>query len=293
MNSFTTGYWGEGNNDCITEHGITHHYATYNPLSNIIIDGIDDESAWNAPDVYEYTIPMSNERSSPYFFVSYMYVKYIYDNSNLYIRAIWNDTSLDIHDMALFCWNINCSNYSSLMFAETNAMRTTSPGERVDSWQFVSNFRANGSTNFLLDASFDDEGWLPDDNREVIFGFTYGTWRDGQSNHYQLEMRRSLITNEPDYDVSFIENTPVRFSTGVCNAMENQEHAISWTYDLNLTTNPQPDTYVPIQRPPISTTSSDEPENQIEGYSVSIMISGVLAINIIMIKSKKRKRLIQ
>ncbi len=243
----TSAHWGEEDNDCLSEHGLTHHYATYITYPNITIDGVDNELAWNLTNVYEYTIPMSNnivEATSP--FITYMFMKYIYDGSYLYIRATWNDSSINIHDMALFCWDINCTNYSASMFADLNAMRTANPGEHVDSWQFVYNNRENGSTNSLLDAAFDYDGWLPDEtSREVNYGFVHGTLRNDSKHYYQLEMRRPLATSQPSVDVTFEENVPQRFTTGVCNGLENQEHAISWTYDLNLTHNPQPDTYKP------------------------------------------------
>ena len=284
-------YWGEGDDDCLAEHGLSHHYATYIESPEIVIDGKDDDAAWNREDVYEYTIPMANNvLESTRFFISYMYTKYIYDGTYLYMRATWNDTTPgDLHDMAMFCWNINCSNYTTAMFTDPAGMVTPNPGERVDSWQWICNNRANGSTNELRDRCFDDIGWssFPDETVEdVSYGYTLGTWRDGARNFYQLEMRRPMVPSNPSVDATFVEGEPIRFSTAVADAMENQEHAISWTYDLNLTTNPLPDTYVP----PTPSNDDTEEESTIPGYSSFwILISAITSISVFKKKHIKVK----
>jgi hypothetical protein len=290
--TITRAYWGEGDDDCIAEHGISHHYGTWVESPNIVIDGVANESAWFLPNVYEYTIPMANERDSPNFFISFMYCKYIYDANYLYIRATWNDsTSESYNDMAMWCWDINCSDYSSKMLSDAAGMKTQNPGERVDTWQFVKADKINGTVSTLLDRCFDDQDWLPYDNKETQYGFNYGLWRNPAMNYYQLEMRRPLKTAEIHVDIQFEEETPVRFSTAVCDALENQERAISWTYDLNLTHNPQPDIYgkpKPTDSTQKPTEEPTTPSNNTIFYIGSGVAVGAIILMATVIKHKKR-----
>jgi len=250
---------------------IHHNYATYIAQPNITIDGIDNESAWYAKNVYKYTLSLSNSFDpANTVFQSTVHMKYIYDRTYLYILTEWNDSTIDITDMALFCWNINCSNYSSCMFNTTGGMKTPNAGERVDSWRFQESGIANGSTGTLTDSCFDNVGWFGGyDNRDITYGIIYGTWM-AEENHYQLEMKRLMRTPEcsiPAVDAEFKENVPMRFSIAIENLMQNQAHAISATCDLNLTTNPLPDNYQP--NPPQGPLSFP--------YTTLIIILGVVA----------------
>jgi hypothetical protein len=268
---------------------LSHHYATFIQNVSITIDGIDDESAWNTSNVYEYVIPMANNNvTATKFFISYMYMKYIYDDNNLYIRAIWNDTSLDMKDMFMFCWDINCANYTVAMLAQLDAMRAMAPGEKVDSWKWVSDFRANGSLGKMLDSSFGYDGWYPSESSDVNYGYTYGTWRNSSSNYYQLEMRRPLVPNNLTDDATFVENKPIRFATAVANGYENQDHLISWTYDLNLTHNPLPDSYIPHSK---LTENNTTEEGSINSYPYMgiIFVSGLITMILVVRYNNKRK----
>lgn len=243
-------------NGTICEKTEIHHvYATYIAQPNITIDGVANESVWHQPGVYAYTLQLSNdfEASNP-LLQSTMYMKFIYDGSYLYILAQWDVSRIDQSDKALFCWNINCTNYTSCMFLTPNGMETPNPGERVESWQFqatqIGSLMPNNTASTLSETCFDNTGFLKTvNNNDVHYGFTYGTWLNG-TNYMHLEMRRQMVTSAstsiPASEVTFKENVPVRFSAAIeSNAVaEGQgEHAISSTCDLNLTTNPRSDNY--------------------------------------------------
>ncbi|HME55233.1 MAG TPA: hypothetical protein VKM55_23700 [Candidatus Lokiarchaeia archaeon] len=229
------------------DKAIHHIYATYVSQPNITIDGVGNESAWHLPSVYTYTIQLSNDfELLNTVFQSIMHLKFIYDRNYVYILAEWNDSTVNFSDRAMFCWNINCSNYTSCMFLQSGGMETPNPGERVESWEFTENGLLNQSAGQLRESCFNHTGWMNVNNPDVKFGFTFGAWLDG-TNHYQLEMKRQMNTtaaySTQATETEFKENVPVRFSAGVENNMPNEEHAISSTCDLNLTTNPKPDAY--------------------------------------------------
>jgi hypothetical protein len=254
---------------------IHHNYATYIAQPNITIDGIDNEPAWHEKNVYTYTMILSNSFDpANTAFQSTLHMKYIFDRTYLYLCAEWNDSKIDTTDMALFCWNINCSNYSSCMF-NTAGMKTPNTGERVDNWRFQESGAANGTTGTLDDTCFDHVGWLGgSDTRDTTYGFIYGNWL-AEDNHYQLEMKRLMRTPEcsaPAIDVEFKENEPVRFSIAIENALQNQEHAISTTCDLNLTTNPLPDNYQPTS-----------PQQDTFPYTTLYIILGIVACGVVVV----------
>jgi hypothetical protein len=291
--------WGYG--DCRSYHGITNHYGRYINNPQINFDGIVDETeSWNRIDVYDYIIPMVNYYESSMRFKSYMHIKYIYDDTNLYILARWNDsTPVDRLDQLYFCWNMNCSNFTVNMFLNTNAMKTNEEGARVDCWKWLRLAQSNGSSFNLADDCYDSDDWIhEEENRETIASYTSGFGNDGMG-YYQVEMKRPLLTNEKDVDVQFHNNSSVRFSTGVGDGMGSIEHAVSWTYQLYLTnaTDPNINTTDPnINTTAISTTkltNSTDFEPKIIGYQNSILISfssiscGVLIIKTIQNRRKK------
>jgi hypothetical protein len=259
-----------------TDHAISHDYATFVNEPNITCDGVANEIAWSLPDVYTYTIPLTSivVPGSAEKIYSTMYMKYIWDNTSLYILARWNDTTLTMQDLALFCWNINCSNYSAFMFTQANGMETPNPGELVNSWEWAYNDEANESQGQLIDLTMNNTGFMPPDPSNVKFGMTYGTWNSSM-NEFQLEMCRSLVTEgSGSLDCTFTPNVPIRFAVGICAGYTSQNHAISWTYDLNLTHDPQPDSYVPYK----------PPTNQIAGYIAALVALVAVACVAIVLK---------
>ena len=288
------GDWGEG--DCSSYHGITYHYARYIENPEIVFDGIANQSeSWNRSDVYEYTIPMVNRIDSSMRFKSYMRIKYIYDDTNLYILARWNDSSpIDRLDQLYFCWNMNCTNFTVNMFLDKNAMVTNEEGARVDCWKWLRLGNANGSSFNLIDECYDSEDWIDgDDYRDPIAFYTSGIGRDGKG-YYQVELKRSLLTNEKNVDIQFKVNTSIRFSTGVGDGTGSNEHAVSWTHELDL--NNGTDTFN-SSISSTSTLSDAEDLNtklNIDGYyiyyigSISVILCGIMVLKI----NKKRRRIL-
>ena len=246
------GDWGRSNEDCSTHHGINRHYARYIKSVNISVDGIESlGESWSQQDVYEYRIPMANNYNSNMRFKSYMFIKYIYDDENLYIKARWNDsTPIDRQDQLFFCWNINCSNFTVSQFLESGTMKTVENGSRVDSWTWIRLNQNNGSQVNMFDNCYGNDGWLNrEELKDPIISFTSGFWGNNEG-YYQVELYRSLTTNELDVDAQFEKNNIYRFSTGIGDSIGSNEHAISWTYELDLTNSTDPifskPDYIPI-----------------------------------------------
>ena len=244
------GDWGISDDDCSTHHGITRHYGRYIKTPNITLDGIESQGeSWNQEDVHEYRIPMTNHYESNMHFKSYMFIKYIYDNSSLYLKARWNDsTPIDRQDQIFFCWNINCSNFTVSQFLESGAMKTVENGSRVDSWTWIRLSQNNGSQMNMFDGGYGFDGWLDiEESNDPTISFTSGISINNEG-YYQVELYRSLTTNEPDVDIQFEHNNTYRFSTGMGDSIGSNEHAISWTYELDLsnTIDPTFTNYLPI-----------------------------------------------
>jgi len=236
------GDWGISDSDCSINHGITQHYGRYIKSPNITIDGIESyNESWNQQDVHEYKIPMANNYDSNMRIKSYMFIKYIYDDSNLYIKARWNDsTPINRQDQLFLCWNMNCTDFTVSQFLESGAMQTSENGTRVDSWTWIRLSQTNGSQMNMFDTVYGNEGWLDiEQSNDPTISFTSGIWANNEG-YYQIELNRSFITDEPDYDVQFEHNNTYRFSTGIGDSIGSVEHAISWTYELDLTNSLDP-----------------------------------------------------
>jgi len=85
-----------------------------------------------------------------------------------------------------------------------------------------------------LDSDSDNDGWI-DGNPEVNSieaAFT------NPSDSYSLELRRKLNTNE-QYDVQFTEKKLYKFNVAILNDSHYEDHAISWTYALDLREEPK------------------------------------------------------
>ncbi|WP_371804207.1 hypothetical protein [Candidatus Lokiarchaeum ossiferum] len=282
------GDWGQG--DCSHYHGITYHYARYIENPEIIFDGIANQSeSWNRSDVYEYTIPMVNRIDSSMRFKSYMHIKYIYDDVNLYILARWNDSSpIDRLDQLYFCWNMNCTNFTVSMFLDKNAMVTNEEGARVDCWKWLRLGSSNGSIFNLVDECYDSEDWIDgEENRDPIAFYTSGIEKDGKG-YYQVELKRSLLTNEKNVDVQFKANTSIRFSTGVGDGMGSNEHAVSWTHELDL--NNGTDSFN-NNTSSTSTTDDFSTNQKINGYNTYyIGVISVIFWGVIILKNIQKRR---
>ena len=199
-------------------------------------------------------------------------MKAFYDDDYLYISAIWNDTDIDIHDMWAICWDMNCSEYSSAMLATEDAMETSNPGEYVDTWHWINNLRDNITVNgYLKDDCFNYEGWIyfdeTEDHPDPRYGYIYGDLKGDGKNYYQLEIRRKLKSRDKNYDVNFEVGESYRFATAVWDRFENQAHAISWTWQMNIV-----------------------PGNRIASYKFGALIS-ISLIGVILIITKNKLKI--
>ncbi|UYP48720.1 hypothetical protein NEF87_005005 [Candidatus Lokiarchaeum ossiferum] len=244
--SFIAADWGDSDEDCMDHHGITRHYARYIANPEITLDGIGNESVWNREDVYRYIVAAGSNNQSEYYFKTYIHVQWVFDDTDLYILAGWNDNSFDLpvnqRDLFMLCWNINCTNYSVGMYLESNSMLTTEPGARVDNWLWARNTKANNSGVYdLIDQCHDDQSWLEAETgiyRDPEAAMIYGNW-DYFTYQYQLEIRRPLTTLSPDVDVQFsnFSNSTegrYRFALATADITGGEAHAISWTHELDF-----------------------------------------------------------
>lgn len=295
FSGYVVGDWGDSDEDCMGHHGITPQYARYIPdlASQIVLDGIDNESVWNRPDVYDYIIPVMNINTTTNHYIKYVHMKYLYDDSDLYIRTYWDDTTIpQPSDNFFVCWDINCTNFSVGMFLVNDSMETLILNERSDSWMWQQNFNENMSTSTLVDQWYDHNSWVENqitDVNDPVAGSAYGTWLNN-SAHYQIEIKRSLTTVELDEDTQFLLGETRRFAIAIDDSLASQDHAVSWTYELYLTNGTDVDWIAASLDNSDDTTSDDtgdpKPTKSISGYS---LIVGVILIAMTTLRNKQIK----
>lgn len=275
--------WGTSTEDCNNYHGITIHYGRFIPNLEITLDGVINESAWNRPDVYDYILPVMNMNQSVDHYVKYIHMRYLYDNNSLYLFARWDDDTIpQIRDTFMICWNINCTNYTVGMFLTNQSMETNQFNGRVDSWKWGCNNFPNYSQSFVVDTYYDHEGW-PENNLESYdprAGYSYEVDTLGRG-YYQLEIKRSFLTSEPDVDTQFYLNSSIRFSIAIDNSLGGAEHAVSWTHELDFNNGTIPD----------ETSTTPTTSIQIFSYSITwVIIDGVITLTVLSLYLRKRFR---
>src|SRR5271157_3049428 len=215
---------------------IIHCDATFIQNPNITLNGAGNESCWQNPAVTEYNISC---QSLPGYgtFSSIAQVQFIYDTSNFYVLAMWNDSTIqrteDLQDGISFCWNVNCVNFSSNMFAQPNLMETQNASAKIDNWWWQNQNFANG-TPYLLDANaIISTGWYGGSELENVHTcFNYVVLSNG-SSYYRLEIERALQDSDP-YHCQFDHNGTYDFAIAVFDNQKGEAHAISDTYDLDF-----------------------------------------------------------
>ena len=267
-------YWSPGNQDCLSAHGVSNITAYYNRSPSIILNGIGDEDAWLA--VNETVVPTATISSSSTFFKSYIRIKILYDDENLYVLTRWNDsTPLNLQDAISICWNINVANYTVAMFLEPDLMKTMNENESVDTWKWSYFPAENGSTYKTKDQSFGVNGWrdFKNETQDVDSAFTYGTDSNGVS-YYQVEFKRVLITRDDmGKDVQFNRNGEYYTSFAILDNLGGHDHAVSWTWRVIF--------------------DNLEKSNLMSAYPPALIISSVLLGIIAIIKRGKRYEYIQ
>lgn len=248
-------YWEDDDDNCMGAHGTGEINASFVSNIDITIDGVENESSWGV--ATDYIVPTAAKMGDPgiNFFVSYIHIKIIHDNDDLYVRMYWNDTAqTSFQDGITVCWNINVEDFSVSMLLENGGMQTANEGEFVDNWIWVyNNMYSNMSSYSAWDQSFGNDGWLErdDETQDLETAYTYGDWLEVGKNNYMIEMKRPLKTNDADKDVQFIENGAYELSFAVLNDVGGEDHASSWTWQVNF---------------------SELPKNSINGYNLFILI---------------------
>jgi len=233
---YSTAYWAWG--DCRDGHDIEYINVPYDNDANIILDGVPSESFWKDSSNQQgrIQIPLASDYSKPNFFIIYLNMTFVINDEYLLIHAQWNDnTTRPLGGMAdgiYICWNINVPNFTA---AFLYGMDTTYMGGGcVDcwSWDCDSNSVKNGSTDVANDRSFDDDGWNDDslDFNDIETGYTYLT-----DHSYSVEFKRKISTGY-EYDISFQEKKLYEFNLAIMNDGGGYDHAVSWTYALDLRT---------------------------------------------------------
>ncbi|MFW9938610.1 MAG: hypothetical protein ACFFD5_13265 [Candidatus Thorarchaeota archaeon] len=229
-------YWGWG--DCGESHGITYMKPYYEKNAVINLDGIPSEQFWSNPSNTNgsTTVALASEVGTPGFFIVYMNLSLVMNDNYLYILCQWLDNTTrpalggNYYDGLYFCWNINVPNFSAYFLGgmDTSEMG----GGNVDCWDWtcLSSSPPNGSSYYCSDLCFGTTGWYNPslETEDIQVGYNYVI------NHsYSLEMRRKLIDND-NYDVQFNGNKLYKFNMGIMNDGTHEDHAISWTYALDL-----------------------------------------------------------
>lgn len=264
-------YWGWG--DCSESHGTTYMKPYYDKNAVINLDGIPSEPFWSNPSNINgsITVALAGEIGTPGFFIVYMNLSFVMNDDYLYILCQWldNTTRPDLggnyYDGIYFCWNINVPNFSAYFLGgmDTSEMG----GGDVDCWDWtcLSTSPPNGSSYFCSDLCFGTTGWYNPslETEDVQIGYAYITNRS-----YTLEMKRKLV-NIDNYDVQFAETKLYKFNMGIMNDGTHEDHAISWTYALDLRTEEE----VPL----------------ISGYSIYFTFLVIFISFLLLIHQKKYK----
>jgi hypothetical protein len=269
-----TGIAYPGDGDCQDGHSITYIDIPIDNSANIVMDGLANEEFWSKPENQKgnLIIPLASIRmdSNPPDLLIYMNATFIMNANYLYILCEWEDNSTDPEeyytDALLFCWSINVVNFSA--YYPSSMSTEHRGGGRVDSWKWYHHTSiSSGVPSLCNDDCFEDNGWV-DPNPEL--SQVYAAFIHVQDESYTVEIRRALTTNE-EYDVQFNEKKDYLFNVAIYDNDLHENHAMSWTYSLDLTEETAPTPLIP-------------------GYSISLVVFNLNIIGIILILQINRKK---
>lgn len=226
-----------GDGDCQDYHTVTPIEVPIDNTANIILDGVANEEFWSKSEnqVGKVTIPLAsiNIPSNPPDLLIYMNATFIVNSDSLYILCQWEDNTTSPEeyytDAITFCWDINVVNFSA--YYESGMSTAHMGGGRVDSWKWYHHTSIlSGISYQCIDDCFEDDGWvdLNPELSQVNAAFTAIT-----NTSYTLEISRPLVTNE-EYDVQFNQNKGYLFNVAIYDNDLHENHAMSWTYSLDL-----------------------------------------------------------
>ncbi|MBD3212377.1 MAG: hypothetical protein GF311_07200 [Candidatus Lokiarchaeota archaeon] len=263
-------YYGEG--DCAHEHEIVYIDVPIDLDANIILDGNPTETFWKKESNQKgnLVIKLSERKIGTEIpEIHDLNITFIMNDNYIYILCIWEDFTPEYEDGNFkdglaFCWNINAPNFSAY-YAQNDMNTANMGGGRVDAWRWnYDDLNSRGDVHYVLDDCFDDEGWVnpSEPGRDIQAAYNYSE----KDNSYYLEIERKLITGE-GFDVQFDEKKTYKFNLAIFNDNQYEDHAISWTYALDLSEN-----------------------NLISGYHVALIsFSITLMLTIISIHISKNK----
>jgi len=266
----TNAYPGDG--DCQDYHTITPIDVPVDNSANIILDGIANEEFWSKPEnqIGKKTIPLASIRydSNPPDLLIYMNATFIMNTHSLYILCEWMDNTTSpedyVADGILFCWDMSVVNFSA--YYPFGMSTEHMGGGRIDSWKWYHYTSiSSGVPALCLDECFEDDGWV---NPNPELSQVNAAFKAITNVSYTLEISRSLVTNE-EYDVQFNKNKEYLFNMAIYDNDLHDNHAMSWTYSLDLTLE------IPM----------------IPGYFTIVMI--ITMIGIIAILQKKQLKIIK
>ncbi len=234
----TLGFWGYG--DCTNYHGLTYIKPYLEDNAVINLDGVPSESFWtehsDSTKNGSLIIPLASKITETEFFIVYLDIVFVLSEEYLYILCSWEDNTTrpdlggNYYDGLYFCWNINVPNFSAYFLGgmDTNEMG----GGDVDcwDWRIMSSSPPNGTSNYCDDLCFGTYGWYDPflESENVKVAYTYKA-----NSSYTLEIERKLVTGE-DYDVQINKSQLYLFNMGIMQDGTHEDHAISWTYALDL-----------------------------------------------------------
>jgi hypothetical protein len=230
-------YYGEG--DCAHEHEIVYIDVPLDSDANIILDGNPTENFWKKESNQKgnMLIKLSERKIGTEIpEIHNLNITFIMNDNYIYILCIWEDSTPEFEDGNFkdglaFCWNINAPNFSAY-YAQNDMNTANMGGGRVDAWRWnYDDLNSRGEVHYVLDDCFDDEGWISpsEPGRDIKAAYNYSE----TDNSYYLEIERKLITGEI-FDVQFGDKKAYKFNLALFNDNQYEDHAISWTYALDL-----------------------------------------------------------
>ena len=222
-----------GDGDCSTYHGITYLDVPFDSNANIVVDGVPSEDFWSETAKPTEIILAEIEPEGVIPELYSLNISFVMNNEYVLILCEWEDNTPGYdyppdQDGIAFCWDIDTVNFSAFYVLDMNT-RDMGNGS-IDAWRWIYQDTLSPSEIHLCgDDCFNEDGWVQGnpEAKSIDVAFT------NDSSSYTLEMRRKLNTNEI-YDVQFTENKVYKFNIALLNDDHDDEHAISWTYALDL-----------------------------------------------------------
>lgn len=256
-----------GDGDCSNHHGVTYINVPIDSKAEIVLDGVPSEEFWTTTADPTEVILAEIEPPGVIPELYSLNISFVMNNEYLFVLCKWEDnTPLDDNppeqDGIAFCWDISTINFSAYYVSDMNTLNMGNGS--VDAWRWIyQDTISPGEEHLCGDDCFNEDGWVQGNSeaKNIDVAFT------NDSNSYTLEMRRKINTNEI-YDVQFTQKKVYKFNIAVLNNDHDEEHAISWTYALDLR----------------------EPEQNIWGYNpVIILFSISIMVSVIYLIKRKKK----